>query len=497
VRYLASVPPFRRTVVVAAAVVAYALWCWSLFAAAQTWLPNSDNSSAVLFGWSQLHGNLVLSGWKLGADPFWTSEAPLFALADAVFGPSRIVVAVVATSVWAALGAAVAFLASRAAAPGRRPLAAVLGFTVMAAPVVGLLEGPIHVGTALFCVVGLALTWEGAQRHPAFGVGAAIVLAAGAAGDPLAYLVAIAPLLVVGAVMALRTRTPASAVPVATAVAALLLALGATWLAQQLHGFESFAVPGRVHIQRHTLVATLASLGDLLYVRLLPTSWGGALLWAGRMALLALTVAGVVLARRRLDWLAWVLALGLALDVAGVAFYSTDPAAAGRRLVPAFAFAGALAGRFAADALPARRIWSGAAAVLAVVSVLPVILSNASLPVPPDRHVELVAWLDQHRLTRGYGDYWDSNVVTVDSGGRVTVRPVIASGGRVVPFAFNVDSGWYRPAAAPVTFLVFSPDGPPVDATSAANTFGPPASTYQVAGYFTVLVWRSDLAVKL
>jgi hypothetical protein len=43
---------------------------------------NSDQASSVLEGWAMAHGNVLLSGWTLPSDSFFTEKLPLLALLE-------------------------------------------------------------------------------------------------------------------------------------------------------------------------------------------------------------------------------------------------------------------------------------------------------------------------------------------------------------------------------------------------------------------------------
>lgn len=104
----------------------------------------------------------------------------------------------------------------------------------------------------------------------------------------------------------------------------------------------------------------------------------------------------------------------------------------------------------------------------------------------------LVGFLESHHLYAGYGSYWDANIVTLDSLGRVRVAPVIASGlgGTIEPFRWNSTNSWYKVGAS---FLVFdSGNWGQVNSSTALRTWGPPESEYTYH-QFTILVWKRNL----
>src|SRR5581483_736991 len=105
----------------------------------------------------------------------------------------------------------------------------------------------------------------------------------------------------------------------------------------------------------------------------------------------------------------------------------------------------------------------------------------------------LVAWLDAHSLTNGMAPYWDASTVTVESRGRLPVRPVIVDGARIRPFYYYAAAKWFTPARPPAqsSFLVYQPNAPwgGVDAGSATTSFGRPSSVTDI-GVWRVLVWN-------
>jgi hypothetical protein len=99
-------------------------------------------------------------------------------------------------------------------------------------------------------------------------------------------------------------------------------------------------------------------------------------------------------------------------------------------------------------------------------------------------------------LTTGLGDYWSSSIVTVVTGGKVTVRPVIPDASKfLVRYGRQSAADWY--VNVRFTFLVFDLDRPwrGVDATTATATFGKPAEQFGVGSY-VVLVWPGGLHVS-
>jgi hypothetical protein len=158
----------------------------------------------------------------------------------------------------------------------------------------------------------------------------------------------------------------------------------------------------------------------------------------------------------------------------------------------------ALAGRLLAGRLSAARMVPALALVLTgyILSMGRVV----ALPAVPAQGSQLAAWLSARHLSYGLGGYWQSNVVTLDTGGRIRIRSVLAAGSTVVRDSWEAEPGWYNSSLHQANFVVLSPNWPggrpfPWIANVRA-TFGQPASINYV-GQYTILVWNKNLLTEL
>ena len=120
-------------------------------------------------------------------------------------------------------------------------------------------------------------------------------------------------------------------------------------------------------------------------------------------------------------------------------------------------------------------------------------LTRAPAPQPADA---LGSFLESHHLTSGVGDYWSSSLVTVVTGGKVAVRPVISNGAsHLVRYNRQSDASWYKDVQ--FTFLVFDLGRPwgNVNARIGADSFGQPSERFNVGSY-VVLVWPKGFSVS-
>lgn len=491
-------------------------------ASAHAFPGNSDGATVILEGRSMASGNLTLSGWALSLDSFWGVDAPFYAVATALAGVRPVLLHVV-PAVIAALVVAVGFALAR---DGRRGLAGLAGGgTVLA--LLGLparpfayffLLGPLHVGTALGCLVAFAAL--GRPRPGRWWFLAVAVLAAGLVGDLQTLALGVTPVLLAGAVAMARRRDWRAGVPAGTAaVAAGLLAVA---LREGAKLFGTFSI---AHANPTGSTATkIANLGRI--VRDAPTVFGvdqGAFgapgmppaLEAVHLVGLVLVVAAVVLAAAalvrgalagttpalagsapeawRLDDL---LVLGFFADLATFVLLTIDATPNYQRYLTAGVIFGAvLAGRLVARATARRRALAapGLVVLLGYAAAFAVTLTQ---PAPPQPIAPLTRFLAAHHLTQGIGDYWSSSIVTVTSRGAVAVRPVVeAPDGRLVRYLKQSTSSWYT--GKNFEFLVYDASAPfgGVDASTAAATFGPPARRYLVDGY-AVLVYARPVHVS-
>jgi hypothetical protein len=274
----------------------------------------------------------------------------------------------------------------------------------------------------------------------------------------------------------------------------------------------------------------------------------GTALAVAHLAGAVLAAAGVLSAARgffrRDELVEQVLLLGIAVDLA--AYLSGVQAVnilSTREIVPVLPFAAVLAGRLLAPRLdlrlapgrllaprlsPARPTprapctslshRAPGAAVCALLAVYAAGLGYAAArPPAPSQDSALGGWLRAHQLTAGLSGYHQANIVTLATGGAVTLRPVIAGpGGKLTAYQWNASSAWFDPARATATFLVLdtpaTPAAPATPGSSSAPgssstpgapapsrtpgltvarataTFGPPARRYRYQQY-TVLVW--------
>lgn len=478
---------------------------------------NSDDANFVLQGLAIARGNVLLAGWTIPADTFYTTDLPFYTAAAAVRGVSPSVVHTVAALVYALL-VAVACLLARGGNRGRAAwLPMLVTFALLAVPAhplgIGLLlEGPYHTGTTLFVLAGLlALDLGGghAQNLPVAVFG--VLLALAVAADPLALYVGAAAVAAVSAVrLALLSLDEwrADATLLAVALAAGAAGSGLRRLVSTVGGYHLLPLP-----------ASFTSIGDVPHnVQLALEGWlqlfgadffgrpagASAAVPALRAAGCAFVLLAMLVAIRH--W--WrprrpdrVTQLLLAVVVVNVAAYVLSSQAVDvrsvRYLVPAICAGAALAGRVSPELLVNRRLRG--AALIVCVGYVALLFAGLRAAPAAQPEAELTAWLSSRGLTYGLGSYWDGASATVTAQDRVRVRAVTAKNGRLRPYQWVVDRSWYEPAQSgnDARFVVVDPTAyGNVTIATATATFGQPAEVHHV-GQYTVLVWQRNLLQDL
>lgn len=486
---------------------------------------DSDSATVLLEGAAMSHGHLALGGWALSRDSFWTIDA-LANMVGVLFEGLHPSLLYVVPAVIAAGVVVVGVLLARAQATrAGRLVAALTVLGVLALPSRALslfyLQGPYHVGTALYAL--LAFAGLRRRRFDWGWAGAVVLLGLGMLGDLQLAVFGVAPVLGAGILaMARRRSWWAGLTTVAAAPASVLLAFLVREVADL---FGTFAVnPANPTATIPQMVANLADLfhyGPALlgvgagpYVQtLMPTPLSYlhvlaiAALAAGGLAATVSAVRGAVtgsttsLGTSAASWhVEDLLVLALLADLATFARLDMggNPAF-GRYLTAAIIFGAILAGRLLgrlADGAARRRLGALAvgltgAVVVAFGAGFASSVAGAAATSPAS---QLATFLEQHGLTRGLGDYWSASIVTAESAGRVVVRPVVDSpSGRVARYNRQNDVAWY--AHHHFQFVVYVVGLGLIEPSDVQATFGSWVANDRVGGY-RVLVFSHPIAVS-
>ena len=507
---------------------------------------SSDGGSNALEAWDMLHGNLVLHGWTLTDVSFYTTELPEYMLVELIRGLGPAVVHTAAAFTYTVL-VLLAGLVAKGRATGREGVTRVLiGSGIMLAPQLGnpvfvLLLVPDHVGTGvpmllIFLVLDRAPRYlPGGPTVPVPG-GAppprtsladpparawyvppviALMLAWATIGDRLVIAAAILPIVVVCAIRIFQgvvlARRPLEALWYeASLIVASITALGISLLVLRVLG----RLGGFTLLPLVTHVAEVSSLAknfrltgegllglygaDFVNMPLGPQTAIAVLHLAG----LALVAWALGRALRRFfrcdDLLVQVLTVGILADLAAFAFSSLPFSIWDTRQISAvLPFGAVLAGRLLAGDLLKVRLVPALAVLLACYTAA--LGFDVAQPAIPAHDQSLADWLVAHDFSYGLSNYFEGNITTLDSGGRVHLIAVSWGARKSVPRAYQSDASWYDPRLHYANFVVNTGADQPkaiIPSGDLRNAFGPPAKVYH-DGPYTILVWNKNLLADL
>ncbi|HMI26552.1 MAG TPA: hypothetical protein VK594_18875, partial [Streptosporangiaceae bacterium] len=514
-----------------------------------TYPVTSDGADQALQGWDMLHGNLLLHGWTIADVTYYTTEVPQYMLIELVRGLGADVVHIAGAMTYTLLVLAAGLLA-RGRATGRDGLIRfVVAAGIMLAPQFGnathlLLSQPDHLGTQLPLLL-VFLLLDRAPRRWYVPVTAGAVLTWVIIADQVALLDAAVPLVLVCGARVLwavlrHRRSLASQWYDLSLVAASALSFAAATLAvklvSDLHGYQVTPVMSATLAPLHTLPRRVVVAFEGI-LNIYGADWfhisqnspfgpalGGLPVGVG-VALAAVHLVGVALAAWGFfrafryffdpgDLVSPVLATAIAVNVAAYVL-SVIPVGVfdTREILAVLPFGAVLAGRMVPAQLagvPRRLKRALACASVAVLACYAAALGYGAAQSPvPDSMQAVIPWLEAHHLTHGLGTYAESNLTTMDSGGRVEIRDVAWHSTGDLPRHFETKSSWDDPRHSFANFILtnsadhWGMDGGPHRLVSmiprsaiAALHAGPPAHVYHYKT-FTIMVWNHNLLDNL
>lgn len=487
---------------------------------------NSDGAAVALQGWDALHGNWLLHGWQTADVSFYPTEVPQHALVEAVYGLRPDVVHVCAALTYTLIVLLTALLGLGPPARPGGALRAVVAATIVVAPSAGwpthvLLFSPDHTGTAVPIMATLLfLDRARAARWVPLAVLALLIWMQVA--DELAVVAAAAPLALVGVVrLAGGGRVDGSRWYDGWLAIAALASIGlAPLVLRGIHAIGGFyqtplsqtAANQRLFASPSTIPQHAGALGEGLRILssvsgVAGNGWFTTATLGPHLILLAGSGLALLFGMGRffrLDRVTQTLVAGTVAVLIAGAFGSflTGPGET-HDVAVLLPMSAALAGRM----LPARLLAPGRLTVLfraAIAAILGWLLAALGLAATtqsvPAGNQQLVMWLLSHNLTSGLAGYWDSNILSLDSGGRIRIAAVqVHPAGGLQPYRWESVDSWYDPRESRANFVITAQDpaaGLAVPEQALTDWFGGPVQIYHVE-QFTISVWNKNLLARL
>jgi hypothetical protein len=492
----------------------------------------SDGASNALQAWDMLRGNLLLAGWRLSDVSFYTTELPQYLVIERFIGLTSEVVHVASAMTYTALILLASALA-KGRSTGRMAIAAcLLAAGIMAAPQAGngvsvLLGSPDHVGSAVPVLVAFLLL-DRARRRWYTVVAAGGLLCLALIADGIAMYTGVLPVIIVGGVRAYRGslggRPPRPAQhsmfarsrrlrTVTFDLALAAAAIGSVWLSGLLlaavrsgGGFMVWPVPRALAAPSDVpgyLVTAGRGLLLLFGANFFSHNAGFVAFLAAAhligLGLVAWALCGVIRRFGSADLAVQLLAAGAVIVLAAYALGTrASDLLSARDISAVLPFGAALAGRLLPPKLARARLMPATGLLLAC--YLFSLGRIVTLPPAQASDADLADWLAGHQLSYGLAGYWNSNITTLDTGGQVVLRSVLADGSHIAGDYWEVKSSWYSPKRSNANFIVLVP-GPPgfkryPTVSSVRATFGQPLRIYYL-GRYTIVVYDKNLLADL
>jgi hypothetical protein len=506
------------------------LTAWLTYASSHAYSPNADGATVVLEGLAITHGQLLLHGWSLSLDSFWSVDVPFYALGVAVFGVIPLLMHLIPALLLALCVLAGIALSWSGSTARQRIYGTVLLVLMLCLPghtgAFYLLQGPWHVATTLYCLIAAFMLVK-----PTFGwrwMIAVVLLGIGLNGDFQMLAIGVIPVAVAGLfAMARRRSLAAGLTQLLASLTSCLLALVIRVVA---NAFGTFQFSESHHtVKLRQLLRDVPHFGDWITaifgihngpvvgptVSPLSATFRAvifALVVLGFIAAIIQLVRGIISPSPgyeldgsvevdlwRVDDLLLCMTLG-AIGLFGLLTLS-DSTSYARYLDPVAIFASVLAARFLPRFVTSfsSRVIQVIAGFIALTLVFCVISSVSAAgekpPTAPTQQLE--NYLFAHHLTHGIGDYWAASIVTVDTKNAVIVRPVVANlSGEIVPDGRQASISWYQ--GQHFSFLVYQRDPyGRVNLATIKKTFGPPINIAHIGGYYYVVTWSHNLTLRL
>jgi hypothetical protein len=466
----------------------------------------SDGANNALQASDMLHGHLLLHGWIIGDATYYTFDLPVLALTGIFFGLHDLTshVASALTYLIVTVSAiALALADSRGLARMARCSVVVVVLTAMVhveSNTTYLLGAPDHTGTSAFFLVSFLLI----DRVPARWFTSPLLLAilcAGQIGDATVRYIAVPAVVVVCgyrmvAPRKVRTADAANAlaaavsVPLASVVRAVMLHLGAY---QMVSPNTAVSRPGQ---WPHNAALAWHALRVLFGVETgsgSPSLARDAGFLLGLACLLAAAAGfGRVLwtwrsASRAEQLLCAAIVLNISAYVISIRPIPSNP----YEVVAVLPCGAVLAARACVPGHIGGTLRAGLATGLAAIAALLPLAIAAARPAATAPTAPLSAWLTAHGLTYGLAGYWNSSVVTLESGNRVQIRAVAGYGRQVSRYDWETNTSWFDASRHDATFVITDLAGNGLS-PSAERYFGKPVKIDHVA-HWEILIYQKNL----
>ncbi|MBU5673841.1 hypothetical protein [Paenibacillus brevis] len=459
---------------------------------------NSDGASAVLQAKDMLEGNVFLRNWYLSTGTYITTDLFLYVLLLPFLGFSTNVIYVGSAIFYTGLVIVCMWISAKKK-NGISYKRAFATFAIVGLPnlfVTNMVfSGPMHTSSLLYCLLALFI-WEYAKNIYVRYGSLFIILTLALIADPFVLWFFVVPFVLACAYKAIRNKSE---------YISLGIVIGSYVTSKVVMKFVGFNVPSigetrfvKIDELKKNVVLTIEGILNLYGANFFGQSVSTIVLivilhlfvliftiWLGYQSIKKIDKSNV-------STLELFLIIGIMINIVEyVCSNMPINIATTRYILPAFVFFSIYIGKFSLSRINSRKITVALSIslILYALTSLQTVTLNKTVSI----YQEVADFLQQKGLTRGYGSYWNSSIVTLESENDVIIRPVVYNG-EIVPFAWFSKTSWY---SEPTNFLIFdNTNWGDINAENAEKKFGVPDRIYNFNG-LTILYWDKDISKEL
>lgn len=471
---------------------------------------NSDVVQGALEVSSILHGNILLHGWTLSPDNFLLSDLPLY-LFLGIFIKNKVLLSHVAPII-IYLGLICVSLLISLRNVSHRKIALLSTFAVIGMlplfTFVSFLVGFVHIGSILegLCSLYLFINFIDYKKTK-YLLWSGVLLLSALFSDPFIIWILLIPLIIFLIIKIKESIKNRGFLSIYTSTLIFILSIFVLseilrYVIPRIAGFSIQKLAYQFATLPEVIAHITTIINNLLYV--FGANFLGQLLFSHQAfeAILHFSVLCLILffaymtlkgGSKKMDSINYILSMGICLDMVAFIFsnIAANDTSSSRYLFPIIIFGAIILGRSIGNIKHIK----GYVYIVALIVFLifSAVFFRDSYLNQSDylslSNVKVAKFLVDHNLKYGYGYYWNSSIVTVDSNSKVKVRAIVPNGDHFVPYFWISSSAWYFHHYA--NFIVYDEDSS-IFGQIATQAFGKPINVYHL-GEDTILVWNKDI----
>ncbi|GAA3402987.1 hypothetical protein ACFFNY_05615 [Paenibacillus hodogayensis] len=458
---------------------------------------NSDGANSVLQAKDMLEGNIFLREWYLSTGAYISTDLLIYSLMIPIVGFSTNVIYVSSALLYGLLVVISVWISAKSGEKFSYR-GAIVTFSILAVPNLFLsnmvFSGPMHISSLVYCLIGL-FVWEHAHniyiKYGSLFFSTTIVLIS----DPFAIWFFVLPFSLACLYRIFRDRHEIYSLLtvimsyVLSKIVLIVIDLSIPSVGtirfleiEELKKNLGLALKGILELYGANFTGKPMSVSTLIIIIHLFTFI--LICWVCYRAVRAINM--------KVSTFELFLILAVCLNV--IEYVGSNmpiDLATTRYIIPGFVFFSIYLGKYALNRLEDKKITAVLFILLAFYFVTT--LQKVEYKKPVAFHAEVTEFLRGKGLKYGYGSYWNSSIITLESDEEVRVRPIVNEKD-ITPYPWLSKSSWYNDKA---NFVVFdSSNWGNINQDVLIRKFGEPENIYQIKD-FTILTWNKDISYIL